>query len=269
MAIGASLPKLQGIRGSGHERRYALQGKCRGWQPPRSRPVVCRAGPRHARNSGFARPHPRPDEALIKTLWSGISRGTERLVFEGRVPASECDTMRAPFQCGAFPFPVKYGYSAVGHVEVGPHHLVGRTVFALHPHQDFFVAPAGRLNLVARPSAGAPRHARRQYGDRPQRSVGFGRRPRRPHRRDRRGSRRPPRHRARRAAAGRRRDARRPRRLARALRRAFRCGLCDGRRIRCRGASAGRYRLSCQRVIGRPRARRRSLARGRRRQSSK
>jgi threonine dehydrogenase-like Zn-dependent dehydrogenase len=93
-------------------------------------------------------PDPAPGEALIKTLWSGISRGTERLVFEGRVPASECDTMRAPFQCGAFPFPVKYGYSAVGHVETGPHHLVGQTVFALYPHQDFFLAPAGRLNLI-------------------------------------------------------------------------------------------------------------------------
>jgi threonine dehydrogenase-like Zn-dependent dehydrogenase len=93
-------------------------------------------------------PDPNAEEALVRTLWSGISRGTERLIFEGRVPASEFEVMRAPFQCGAFPFPVKYGYSAVGHVEAGPKDLIGRTVFALHPHQDFFVAPAGRLALV-------------------------------------------------------------------------------------------------------------------------
>ena len=93
-------------------------------------------------------PDPAPEEALIKTLWSGISRGTERLIFEGRVPASECEAMRAPFQCGAFPFPVKYGYSAVGRVEAGPPAWLGRAVFALHPHQDFFIAPVGRLALL-------------------------------------------------------------------------------------------------------------------------
>jgi threonine dehydrogenase-like Zn-dependent dehydrogenase len=91
---------------------------------------------------------PKPEEALVRTLWSGISRGTERLIFEGRVPASEFEAMRAPFQCGAFPFPVKYGYSAVGCVEAGPKALLGRAVFALHPHQDFFVAPVARLALL-------------------------------------------------------------------------------------------------------------------------
>jgi threonine dehydrogenase-like Zn-dependent dehydrogenase len=93
-------------------------------------------------------PEPSPDEALVRTLWSGISRGTERLIFEGRVPASEVEAMRAPFQCGAFPFPVKYGYSAVGRVEAGPQNLLGRMVFALHPHQELFVAPIGRLALL-------------------------------------------------------------------------------------------------------------------------
>lgn len=93
-------------------------------------------------------PELKPEEALVRTLWSGISRGTERLIFEGRVPASEFARMRAPFQCGAFPFPVKYGYSAVGRVEAGPRTLLGRAVFALHPHQDFFVAPVGRLALL-------------------------------------------------------------------------------------------------------------------------
>src|SRR5215217_8459865 len=91
---------------------------------------------------------PAPIDALVRTAWSALSRGTERLVFEGRVAAVESERMRAPMQEGDFPFPVKYGYSAVGTVEEGPRDLVGRTVFALHPHQDRFAAPAGSLALV-------------------------------------------------------------------------------------------------------------------------
>lgn len=86
---------------------------------------------------------PRPGEVLVRTLFSGLSRGTERLVFEGRIPASEYKRMRAPGQEGDFPFPVKYGYAAVGMVEDGPEDLMGRKVFALYPHQDRFVLPAG------------------------------------------------------------------------------------------------------------------------------
>lgn len=77
-------------------------------------------------------------QVLVHTLYSGVSRGTERLVFNGQVPESEYQRMRAPHQAGEFPFPVKYGYSAVGIVEEGPECLVGRTVFCLHPHQDRF-----------------------------------------------------------------------------------------------------------------------------------
>lgn len=90
-------------------------------------------------------PSPGPSECLVRTLWSGISRGTERLVFEGRVPESEYERMRAPLQQGAFPYPVKYGYCAVGMVDAGPDELLGRTVFCLHPHQDRFVVPADRV----------------------------------------------------------------------------------------------------------------------------
>jgi 2-desacetyl-2-hydroxyethyl bacteriochlorophyllide A dehydrogenase len=85
---------------------------------------------------------PGPKDALIRTLYSGISRGTERLVFEGRVPPSEYNRMRLGTQEGDFTFPVKYGYAAVGVVEAGPAELKGRTVFALHPHQERFVLPA-------------------------------------------------------------------------------------------------------------------------------
>lgn len=90
-------------------------------------------------------PRPKPDEALVRTLFSGISRGTERLVFDGAVGRSEWERMRAPNQEGAFPFPVKYGYCATGVVEDGPGELAGKTVFCLHPHQDFFNAPIASL----------------------------------------------------------------------------------------------------------------------------
>lgn len=83
----------------------------------------------------------KPGEVLVRTLYSGLSRGTERLVFEGRVPQAEWGRMRAPFQVGDFPFPVRYGYAAVGLVEKGPDALIGRNVFCLHPHQTLFLAP--------------------------------------------------------------------------------------------------------------------------------
>jgi threonine dehydrogenase-like Zn-dependent dehydrogenase len=84
---------------------------------------------------------PGPDEVLVRALASGISRGTECLVFMGRVPESQHRTMRCPFQEGDFPAPVKYGYASVGLVEAGAPELVGRQVFCLHPHQDRYVVP--------------------------------------------------------------------------------------------------------------------------------
>lgn len=88
---------------------------------------------------------PGPGEALVTTLYSGVSRGTEGLVFHGRVPESQWEVMRAPLQVGDFPFPVKYGYAAVGRVDQGPPELEDRTVFCLHPHEDRFIAPAEML----------------------------------------------------------------------------------------------------------------------------
>lgn len=90
-------------------------------------------------------PAVKPGEARVRTLWSGVSRGTERLVSGGLVPKSEWERMRAPLQDGAFPFPVKYGYCATGIVEEGPDDLVGRAVFCLAPHQEQFIAPVGML----------------------------------------------------------------------------------------------------------------------------
>jgi NADPH:quinone reductase-like Zn-dependent oxidoreductase len=83
---------------------------------------------------------PRAGEWRVRAQFGALSRGTERLVFEGRVPESEFERMRAPFMAGAFPYPVKYGYSVVGTVVEGGDR--GRNVFVLHPHQSEFVVPA-------------------------------------------------------------------------------------------------------------------------------
>ncbi|MDI4663386.1 zinc-binding alcohol dehydrogenase [Xanthobacter autotrophicus] len=100
---------------------------------------------------------PASDEARVITLWSAISRGTERLVFQGLADPVHRARMRAPLQQGDFPFPVKYGYCAVGRVEAGPEALNGRLVFALAPHQTRFNAPASMLTPL--PEGLPPRRA--------------------------------------------------------------------------------------------------------------
>lgn len=87
-------------------------------------------------------------QAIVQALYSGVSRGTESLVFRGAVPPSEYARMRAPFQQGEFPWPVKYGYANVGRVLQGPDALVGREVFCLHPHQSLYAAPVEALHLL-------------------------------------------------------------------------------------------------------------------------
>ena len=91
---------------------------------------------------------PGPGEVLVRALKSGISRGTESLVFQGLVPASQRASMRCPFQDGEFPGPVKYGYASVGRVESGPAELQGQRVFCLHPHQDRYVVPVDAVTLL-------------------------------------------------------------------------------------------------------------------------
>jgi threonine dehydrogenase-like Zn-dependent dehydrogenase len=102
-------------------------------------------GPGHGEIRPVPLREPRADEVLVRTLRSAISRGTETLVHAGRVPASQYAVMRAPFQEGELPGPVKYGYLSVGIVERGPDELVGRTVFCLHPHQTAYVVPAASV----------------------------------------------------------------------------------------------------------------------------
>ncbi|MEV6394082.1 zinc-binding alcohol dehydrogenase [Streptomyces sp. NPDC051907] len=93
-------------------------------------------------------PEPGDDDVVVRTLFSGVSRGTESLVFRGGVPQSQHTAMRAPFQDGEFPGPVKYGYLSVGVVEEGPQRLTGRTVFCLYPHQSRYVVPASAVTPV-------------------------------------------------------------------------------------------------------------------------
>jgi len=97
-------------------------------------------------------PPRRNDDVLVRTLYSAISRGTESLVFRGEVPPSQYEAMRAPFQEGEFPGPVKYGYMNVGRVEDGPdstaNDLRGRLVFCLYPHQDVYCVPSAAVTPV-------------------------------------------------------------------------------------------------------------------------
>jgi 2-desacetyl-2-hydroxyethyl bacteriochlorophyllide A dehydrogenase len=104
--------------------------------------------PGHGEIRPAALPEPANGDVLVRTLRSGVSRGTETLVFRGGVPASQYAAMRAPFQEGDFPGPVKYGYLNVGAVEQGPPELRGRMVFCLFPHQTAYVVPAGAVTVV-------------------------------------------------------------------------------------------------------------------------
>jgi threonine dehydrogenase-like Zn-dependent dehydrogenase len=106
--------------------------------------------------AGRLRP-PAEGEVVVRALYSGISRGTESLVFQGLVPAGERERMRAPHQEGELPGPVKYGYASVGQIVKGPSSLVGRAAFCLYPHQDHYVVP--EADVVALPDDLPPARA--------------------------------------------------------------------------------------------------------------
>jgi threonine dehydrogenase-like Zn-dependent dehydrogenase len=93
-------------------------------------------------------PVPGPGQVEITSEFSGISRGTEGLVFQGRVPVSEFQRMRAPFQVGDFPGPVKYGYSNVGRISGGDPTRLGQRVFSLTPHQEYFVVDGASAHPI-------------------------------------------------------------------------------------------------------------------------
>ncbi|WP_411149941.1 zinc-dependent alcohol dehydrogenase [Streptomyces sp. A30] len=114
------------------------------------------SSPGHGDIREMALPDPAEGEVVVRSLYSGVSRGTETLVFRGGVPESQYAAMRAPFQEGDFPGPVKYGYLNVGVVEEGPGELLGRTVFCLYPHQTRYVVPVTAVTPVP-PSVPAER----------------------------------------------------------------------------------------------------------------
>ena len=100
---------------------------------------------------------PGPGEVCVRTLYTGVSRGSEALVFRGEVPTSEYARMRCPFQAGDFPAPVKYGYINVGIIEAGPATLLGRHIFCLYPHQSRYVVP--QSSVYPLPDATPPARA--------------------------------------------------------------------------------------------------------------
>ncbi|MEU1408729.1 zinc-binding alcohol dehydrogenase [Streptomyces sp. NPDC005728] len=104
--------------------------------------------PGHGEIRDVTLPEPAEGEVVVRALYSGVSRGTETLVFRGGVPESQHAAMRAPFQEGDFPGPVKYGYLNVGVVEEGPQTLLGRTVFCLYPHQSRYAVPVSAVTVV-------------------------------------------------------------------------------------------------------------------------
>jgi hypothetical protein len=106
------------------------------------------AGPGHGEIRREAISAPNSMQASVQTLYSGVSRGTESLVFGGHVPPSEYQRMRAPFQSGQFPAPVKYGYASVGRIVEGPPELAGKISFCLYPHQRHYVVPCDALYVL-------------------------------------------------------------------------------------------------------------------------
>lgn len=117
-----------------------------------SQPVEARAfwiaAPKSGEIHSCVVPQPIDGEVRVRTLFSGVSLGTESLVYNGLIPPSEYTRMRAPFQEGDFPFPVKYGYINVGRIEHGPDELIGQDVFSLFPHQTRFVVPIANVTVL-------------------------------------------------------------------------------------------------------------------------
>src|SRR3954468_2443686 len=154
-AVATAPGRMAAGTASGWVKARAPRGITDSWRTkPRHRDVLDDAhafwlrAPRRGEIRPVALPEAGHGDVVVRTLRSGISRGTEALVFRGGVPPAQHATMRAPFQEGDFPGPVKYGYLNVGAVEEGPPQLRGRTVFCLYPHQTAYVVPAAAVTAV-------------------------------------------------------------------------------------------------------------------------
>ncbi len=91
----------------------------------------------------------RNGEVLVKTHRSGISPGTEMLVYRGQFPQNLPVDKNIPALNHDFKFPLKYGYSTVGRVvETGPQVSDGwldRMVFCFHPHESHLTVREDQL----------------------------------------------------------------------------------------------------------------------------
>jgi 2-desacetyl-2-hydroxyethyl bacteriochlorophyllide A dehydrogenase len=94
-------------------------------------------------------PDPGPEQVLVQTLFSGISPGTEMLIYRDEFPAEVTLDATIASLAGTFRYPLKYGYAAVGRVvEAGsrvPGGWTGRLVFAFQPHESHFLATPEEL----------------------------------------------------------------------------------------------------------------------------
>ncbi len=90
------------------------------------------------------------DELLVKTYYSGISYGTEKIVFDSQVPVNQYKFMRAPHQAGEFNKEVKYGYLSVGEVIEGPRAMLNKMVYTMFPHQSIYVLKSSLATLIPR-----------------------------------------------------------------------------------------------------------------------
>ena len=107
------------------------------------------SGPKQVEVVAEPLPEPGPEQVLVKTLFSGISPGTELLLYRNQFPAEVSLDATIPSLAGSFQYPVKYGYAAVGQVvETGrkvPKEWSERLVFAFHPHASHFLAAPEEL----------------------------------------------------------------------------------------------------------------------------
>ncbi|MBW3595323.1 MAG: zinc-binding alcohol dehydrogenase [Actinobacteria bacterium] len=105
--------------------------------------------PRSVRVTDVDVADPRNDDVVVRTLFSGISSGTETLAFNGDIdPDLELDESIDSLK-DTFTFPFRYGYSCVGVVESAVAGLQeGQLVFCLHPHQSVLVRPAPEMVVV-------------------------------------------------------------------------------------------------------------------------
>ena len=142
-----------------------------GW-PSRA---AARSGPNGLRAPG-------PDEVLVRALRSGVSRGTETLVFRGGVPADQYARDARAVPGRRLPRPGEVRLPERRRRRGGTGRAHGRDVFCLYPHQTAYVVPAAAVTVVPDGVPSRARRARRHGRDRGQRAVGRGAADRRPDR---------------------------------------------------------------------------------------